>query len=113
MASADLTIIRNFVFWKSWYPSPDQLVTIHEKHDSADKTESQQKKCCFCSIPVVLSESMETKRISLDFDDEDMAVLDKAQEIARKKFGCKSTGASIRAILRDYVAAHERGEEPK
>jgi hypothetical protein len=56
---------------------------------------------------------METKRISLDFDDADMAVLTKAQEIARRKFGCKSTGGAFRAILRDYVAADEREQEQK
>jgi hypothetical protein len=56
---------------------------------------------------------METKRIALDFDEDDMAVLDKAQEIARRKFGCKSAGATIRAILRDYIAITERQQESK
>jgi hypothetical protein len=50
-------------------------------------------------------------RISLDFEDDDMAELDKAQEIARRKFGCKSTGATIRAILRDFVARHDLTEK--
>ena len=56
---------------------------------------------------------MDTQRVALDFDDDDMAVLTKAQEIARRKFGCKTTGATIRAILRDYVAADEREQEQK
>jgi hypothetical protein len=56
---------------------------------------------------------METKRISLDFENDDMTVLDKAQEIARRKFGCKSTGATIRAILREYVTIDEREQEQK
>lgn len=56
---------------------------------------------------------METRRIALDFEEDDMVILTKAQEIARRKFGCKSTGATIRAILRDYVAADEREQEQK
>jgi hypothetical protein len=54
---------------------------------------------------------METKRISLDFDEDDMAVLDRVQEIARRKFGCKSAGATIRAILRDYLTITEREQD--
>lgn len=56
---------------------------------------------------------METRRIALDFEEDDMAILTKAQDIARRKFGCKSTGATIRAILRDYVATDEREQEQK
>jgi len=54
---------------------------------------------------------MGTKRIALDFEDDDMAILTSAQEIARRKFGCKSTGATIRAILRDFVARHDLTRE--
>jgi hypothetical protein len=54
---------------------------------------------------------MKKTRIALDFEDDDMKILTKAQEIARRKFGCKSTGATIRAILRDYVATDEREQE--
>jgi hypothetical protein len=58
---------------------------------------------------------MGTKRIALDFEDDDMAILTSAQEIAPRKFGCRSTGATIRAILRDFVARHDltREQEPK
>ena len=46
---------------------------------------------------------MEKTRISLDFEEDDMLFLDQAEKIARSHFGCKSTGAAIRAILRDFV----------
>jgi hypothetical protein len=56
---------------------------------------------------------MKKTRIALDFEDDDMEILTKAQEIARRKFGCKTTGATIRAILRAYVDSYERAQETK
>ena len=54
---------------------------------------------------------METKRISLDFDEEDEATLEEAKGLLRKKLGQTTNVLAIRYILREFVAAAKEQEQ--